>query len=155
VREAAAIALQLIGKQDLQALKSIVTDWLPGASLLEMRAIAAGLAHPPILSSEDFAGFCLETARTILTVISRVDAPYRRQEPFKVLRQGMGYAMSVFVSKCPKEGFSLLRQCAAIADADIAWIVRENLKKKRLTDQFANEVHQVDLILEQANVRGL
>ncbi|MGO9310625.1 MAG: hypothetical protein ACLQDL_16585 [Spirochaetia bacterium] len=151
LREAAAMALQLIGEQDLEALKSIVTDWLPGASALEMRAIAAGLAHPPILSDEDFAGFCMETARTILNAISRTDARDRKQESFKILRQGMGYALSVFVSKRPGEGFTLMRKSAAVRDADISWIIRENLKKKRLTDRFAQDVQQVALILEEAN----
>jgi hypothetical protein len=151
LREAAAMALQLIGEQDLEALRSIVIDWLPGASALEMRAVAAGLAHPPILSNEEFAGFCLETARGILSSISRMDAKSRKQESFKVLRQGMGYALSVFVSKRPGEGFTLMRKSAAVRDADIAWIVRENLKKKRLTEHFAKDVEQVALILEEAN----
>jgi hypothetical protein len=153
VREAAAMALQLNGEQDIEALKSIVTDWLPGGAALEMRAIAAGLAHPPILSNEDFAGFCMETARSILSAISRMDARSRKQESFKVLRQGMGYALSVLVSRRPGEGFALLRKSAAVRDADISWIVRENLKKKRLTDRFAKDVQQVALILEAANAR--
>jgi hypothetical protein len=153
VREAAAMALQLIGEQDLEALKSIVTDWLPGASALEMRAIAAGLAHPPILSNEEFAVFCIETARSILSAISRMDPGDRKHESFKVLRQGMGYALSVLVSKRPGEGFTLMRKSAAVRDVDIAWIVRENLKKKRLTEHFAKDVEQVDLILEEANAR--
>jgi hypothetical protein len=154
VREAAAMALQLIGEQDLVALKAIVTDWLPGSSPLEMRAIAAGLAHPPILLNEEFAGFCLQTARTILTVITRTDPKSRKEESFKVLRQGMGYALSVFVAKLPGDGFTLMRKSAAVRDADIAWIVRENLKKKRLTDRFAEDVEQVALILEESNARG-
>ncbi|MGA2381615.1 MAG: hypothetical protein ABSG85_20130 [Spirochaetia bacterium] len=153
VREASAMALQLIGEQDIEALKSIVGDWLPGASALEMRAVAAGLAHPPILSNEAFAGFCLESARSILTSISRMDAKSRKGESFKVLRQGMGYALSVFVSKSPGEGFTLMRKSAAVRDADIAWIVRENLKKKRLTERFPKDVEQVALILEEANAR--
>jgi hypothetical protein len=80
-----------------------------------------------------------------------MDAKSRKQESFKVLRQGMGYALSVFVSKRPGEGFTLMRKSAAVRDADIAWIVRENLKKKRLTEHFAKDVEQVALILEEAN----
>ncbi len=153
VREASAMALQLIGEQDLAALKSIVTDWIPEASALEMRAIAAGLAHPPILSDGEFAAFCLETARGILTSISRMDAGARKDNSFRVLRQGMGYAVSVFVARSPVEGFTLLRKTAAVRDADLAWIVRENLKKKRLSDSFANDVRQVAIVLEESNAR--
>jgi hypothetical protein len=153
VREASAMALQQIGEHDVEALRSIVTDWLPEAAALEMRAIAAGLAHPPILSDREFAGFCLGTARRILAAIARMDVKARKDESFRVLRQGMGYALSVFVSKSPVEGFPLLRKTAAVRDADLAWIVRENLKKKRLSDKFPKEVEQVALILEQANAR--
>jgi len=153
VREAAAMGLQHIGEADREMLKGIVTDWLPDASALELRAIAAGLAHPPILSDEAFADFCLDTARGILAAISRMDAKSRKQDSFRVLRQGMGYALSVFVAKRPGEGFTLMRKSAAIHDDDIAWIVRENLKKKRLTDHFPKDVQQVALILEEANAR--
>ena len=153
VREAAAMALQHIGEADRGVLRGIVTDWLPDASALELRAIAAGLAHPPILTDDDFTDFCLDTARTILAVVSRMDAKGRRQESFKVLRQGMGYALSVFVARRPGAGFTLMRKSAAIRDADIAWIIRENLKKKRLTEHFPNDVQQVALILEEVNTR--
>jgi hypothetical protein len=150
VREACAMALQKIGEQDAEALKEIVADWMPRASFLEMRAIAAGLAHPPILSVE-MAGFSLEAARRILSTVSRAEQKARRQESFKVLRQGMGYALSVFVSKSPVEGFTVMRKSAAVRDADVAWIIRENLKKKRLSRDFPMEVKQVAMILEEAN----
>jgi hypothetical protein len=153
VREASAMALQRIGEENPEALKGIVTDWLPEASPLEMRAVAAGLAHPPILKDDEFAAFCLETARGILASISRMDTKVRKNESFRVLRQGMGYALSVFVAKSPVEGFTLMRKTAAVRDTDLAWIVRENLKKKRLSDAFAKDVQQVALILEEANAR--
>ncbi len=150
VREASAMALQQIGEQDAEALRAIVTEWMPEASLLELRAIAAGLAHPPILDGE-MAGFSLEVSRRILAAVSRADKKARRDESFRVLRQGMGYALSVFVSKSPVEGFTVMRKSAAVRDADIAWIIRENLKKKRLSDSFPKEVQQVAVILEEAN----
>ncbi len=152
VREACAMALQQIGEQDTEALREIVTDWMESATFLEMRAVAAGLAHPPILDPA-LAGFSLETARRILAAVTRADTASRRQEPFKVLRQGMGYALSVFVSKGPGEGFTLMRKSAAVRDPDIAWIIRENLRKKRLSDAFPKETAQVAMILEEANAR--
>ncbi len=63
----------------------------------------------------------------------------------------MGYALSVFVSKSPAEGFTVMRKSAAVRDGDVAWIIRENLKKKRLSEAFEKEVQQVALILEEAN----
>jgi hypothetical protein len=151
VREAVAMGLQLVGEADLTLLREIVADWLPESSLLEKRAIAAGLAHPPLLKDEQFALFALETARTLAAAVTRLDPKGRQDEGFKIFRQGLGYALSVFAHHSPVEGFTLLRKLAAVRDRDIAWIVRENLSKKRLTDPFPREVEQVTLILEEAN----
>ena len=38
-------------------------------------------------------------------------------------------------------------------DRDVACIIRENLKKKRLTEPFAKEVEQAVLILDEANAQ--
>jgi hypothetical protein len=153
VREGVAMALQLIGESDAAALRDIVIDWLPEPSPLLMRAIAAGLAHPPLLSDEEFCAFCLETARTILSWVSRAEPAARKDDSFRVLRQGMGYALSVFVAHSAGAGFALMRKFAALRDKDIAWIIRENLKKKRLLDKFPAEVRQVEVILDEANAR--
>jgi len=150
VREARAMAPQENREQDPPLLRTVLTEWMNDASFLEMRAVAAGLAHPPILDKE-MAAFSLEAARRIIAAISRADNKTRRLEPFKVLRQGMGYALSVFVAKSPAEGFPVLRRTAAVRDQDLAWIVRENLKKKRLSEAFAKETQQVAMILAEAN----
>jgi hypothetical protein len=152
-REAVAQGLQLIGEKDVPALREIVTDWLPESSLLEKRAIAAALAHPPLLKDPDFALFSLDVSRTILAAVSRLDPKSRKDESFKILRQGLGYALSVLVQHSPAEGFTLMRKSAAVRDPDMAWIIRENLKKKRLTEKHAKDVQQVALILEEANSR--
>jgi hypothetical protein len=153
VREGVAMGLQLIGERDLPALRTIVTDLLPTASYLEMRAIAAGLAHPPILGDAEFALFCVDTARTILAALSRAEPKARKTEAFKILRQGMGYSVSVFAAHSPVEGFTLMRKSAAVRDPDISWIIRENLKKKRLTGPYPEDVKKVQIILEEANAR--
>lgn len=49
VRGGAAMGLQRIGEADFAALHSILSGWSSGATFLEQRAIAAALAHPPIL----------------------------------------------------------------------------------------------------------
>ena len=113
----------------------------------------AALAHPPLLGNAEFAGYCLEMARAILASVSRLDEKVRKDEAFKILRQGLGYALSVFVAKSPADGFALLRKTAAVRDSDMAWIIRENLKKKRLSDAFPKEVQQVSQILEESNAR--
>jgi hypothetical protein len=150
VREASAMGLQLVGEADPAVLRQVVDEWLPDSSLLEKRALAAGLAHPPLLADAAFALFALETAGVLAAAVSRQDPKARREESFKVLRQGLGYALSVFVHYRPVEGFTLLRKLAAVSDKDVAWMIRENLKKKRLADSFPREVEQVSRILEEA-----
>ena len=110
------------------------------ASLLEKRAIIAGLAHPPILGDTAFALFSLNLSDSILRGLAGVGAAERRTEEFRVLRQGLGYAVSVFVEKVPREGFAVLQRAAAMEDKDIRWIVSENLKKKRIASRYPDDV---------------
>ena len=142
-REAAAIALQLIGEQDREALRQIVEEWLAGSTLLEKRAIVTGLAHPPILGDKPFALFCLEVSASILKALPGTDSQERRSDEFRVLRQGLGYAVSVFVEKAPEEGFALLREAASLRDPDVRWIVKENLKKNRIASRFPAEIRKI------------
>lgn len=51
----------------------------------------------------------------------------------RILRQALGYAVSVVAAAAPDEGIPLLERLATAADADARWIARENLKKARLT----------------------
>ncbi len=57
----------------------------------------------------------------------------------------------MFAAASPVEGFTVMRTAAAVRDPDIAWIIRENLRKKRLSEAFPKEARQVAMILEEAN----
>jgi hypothetical protein len=46
----------------------------------------------------------------------------------------------------PEQGFALMRECASWDDVDINWVLRENLKKKRLA-KFSDQVEQLVKIL--------
>jgi len=50
----------------------------------------------------------------------------------RALRQALGYTLSVVTAASPETGFHLMEELAALPDPDIIWIVRENMKKKRL-----------------------
>jgi hypothetical protein len=153
IREAVALALQQVGERNTGALREIVAGWLPGASFLLMRAIAAGLAHPPLLAEPEFASFGVETAQRVVSAFTRADARARRSEPYRVLKQGLAYALSVFAAAAPGPGFALLRKAAAVRDPDLAWVVRENLKKKRISGAFPKECADVALLAARAAER--
>ncbi len=140
VREGAAMGLQRIGEADFTALHSILSGWSLGATFLEQRAIAAALAHPPILKRPGVAAQALELLRPISLSIAEVDPASRKSDEFKTLKQGLSYALSVVVAAAPEPGFALLEELLETGDRDLIAIVRENLKKNRLLKSFPHEV---------------
>jgi hypothetical protein len=129
VREAVAMALQRIGAADMDRLLGVVAGWMHG-DRLEQRAVVAGLAEPVLLRDP-------RHARAVLSVLdgitaTMVGATDRGEEPFRVLRQALGYAWSVAIAALPGEGTALLDRWCRSGDPDLRWIVRENLRKARL-----------------------
>ena len=153
-REAAAMALQAIGENDPGALRDIVAKWMPSADFLQKRAIVAGLAHPPLLGDAAFTLFCLSTVDAILESLARAGRAARGREDFRVLRQGLAYALSVFADKLPEAGFPLLAKWAAVDDADVKWVLRENLKKKRLAERHPREAEAILRALNEGRAAG-
>ena len=70
------------------------------------------------------------------TGIVQASAEERRSEEFKALRKGLGYCWSVAVAAAPEVGKpafeALVGRGAASGDRDLAWVARENLRKRRL-----------------------
>jgi hypothetical protein len=129
VREGVAMGLQRFGACDMAALLAAMHTWARG-SLLERRAVVAGLCEPPLLRDR-------AAARAVLGIldgitISLLDEPNRRSEPFRVLRQALAYGWSVAVVADPEVGKPLLEKWLQSSDRDVAWLARENLRKNRL-----------------------
>jgi hypothetical protein len=143
MREGAVLALQRIGEWDFGTLVGILESWLPDAHFLELRAIVASLAHPPLLRSAENARYCLGMTERVVSKVSTVETADRKSDAFAVLKRGLGFAPSLFVAALPGEGFAMLERWARCGDRDLAWIVGENLKKRRLSQPFAAEVARV------------
>jgi hypothetical protein len=60
----------------------------------------------------------------------------RKGDDFRICRQCLGYAWSVMVASNPEIGKPYMQRWLVIEDPDIRWIMKENLKKKRLKDIF-------------------
>lgn len=130
VREAVAIALQYFGDADIPDLLKVMQDWRKGNSY-QKRAVAAALAEPRLLRQP-------QTARAVLNIFDAITSDMQaandpKDEAFKVLRQTMGYAWSVVVAALPQVGKSLMEKWMKAGNADIRWVMRENLKKNRLS----------------------
>jgi hypothetical protein len=129
IREALAIGIQemfdLNHRLDLDDLSS----WVDGSSL-EQRAVLAALCEPKLLRDGRTNIAVLDILRKIT---ARFDGQVKIPEDRKVLRQALGYGWSVAIAAQPKEGRKLFESFIKTRNKHIAWILRENLKKNRLT----------------------
>jgi hypothetical protein len=132
VREAVAHAYQrLLSAVPDEVLKHLL-ELAQDGSYLQQRAAVAAIAEPIVLYNEEMARKALNLERLVLQRMREVPPENRKSEDFRVLRKTLGYALSVATAVAPQEGFALMRECADWHDSDITWILRENLKKKRL-----------------------
>ena len=147
-REAAAMALQLLGEHSFAALRAICEAWLEDdPTPMEQRAVIAALAHPPILGDAEVARYALEVGGRALTAFAALDLAARKSEDGRVLKKGLEYALSVFVAALPGEGFAHLRRWAASDDLDVKKILAANLRKARLARHFPEECTEVGEVL--------
>jgi hypothetical protein len=142
VREAVAMAIQRWGRADFAALLSEMTCWAYG-SRLEQRAVVAGLCEPDLLAKPGQAAQVIKLLNQITAGLP--GAPDRRTDEFVALRKALGYGWSVSIVADPVAGKPAFERWADNPDADIQWLVRENLDKKRLEridSTWVNNVRQ-------------
>ena len=131
IREGVAMALQRWGEADMDALLQAMAEWSEG-NPLEKRAAAAALCEPKLLRAREHAQRTLQMLDRITRSVGGASADERRRDDFRVLRQALGYCWSVAVAALPEEGQAALEKWFSSDDADVRWIMRENLRKQRL-----------------------
>jgi hypothetical protein len=146
IREAVAMGIQKLLTNQSQNTLIALENWIEGNNWLAMRAIAAGVAEPPILKDNKIARRALELHKKIFAKI--LHSRERKSYEFRTLRKGLGYTLSVVVCATPKEGFAFIRQLVGLRDADILWIIKQNLKKNRLIKNFPNDVTSIKELLK-------
>ncbi|MHA2274027.1 MAG: hypothetical protein ACXACI_19460, partial [Candidatus Hodarchaeales archaeon] len=124
------------------AVQQALEQWGEEDNWLVLRAVATSTGEQCLKMDSDFALWVLGLHKKILSKI--ITASERSSEQFKALRKGLAYTLSVIVQAIPIEGFSYLHQLAEEQDKDITWIVRQNLKKNRLTRNYPKEVRAVE-----------
>lgn len=132
VREAVAMALQRLGDLNLPALEMIVLGWAADPHPLVQRAAAAAICEPRLLVGPAAAAVAIEVCRRTTSALAALPAETRRDTDVRTLRQALGYCWSVAVAADPAQGLPAF-WALDDADPDVAWIVRENLRKTRLT----------------------
>lgn len=132
VREAVAMGLQrLLARRWTGTVRRLRRRALD-ATAYEWRAIVAGIAEPPLLANSTRAQDALDLHYAALAYLRSLPAGSRASDPVRTLRQALGYSVSVVVAATPEPGFAQMWAWAAWRDPDVTWVLRENLKKKRL-----------------------
>lgn len=136
VREGVAMALQRVGDRDPGLLRALLVAWLAdpadGRDVLLLRAAAAGVCEPRLLRDPATAAASFDVLDHATAVLAGLPADARRDPDVRTLRQGLGYCWSVAVAGDPAS-FARFERWAGAEDADVRWIVKENLGKSRLT----------------------
>ncbi|MCJ7625870.1 MAG: hypothetical protein MUO76_20450 [Anaerolineaceae bacterium] len=129
IREGVCMALQRYGRVDMSVLLCEMESWAQG-NLLEQRAAVAAICEPALLADPDNALKVLDILDRVTASILEIDN--RKSEDFRVLRKGLAYCWSIAAAAFPHAGKALLEKWFSVDDKDILWIMKQNLKKKRL-----------------------
>jgi hypothetical protein len=146
VRQGVEIAFQRLLTDATQDTISYLVIMATRGNYYQQRASIASIAEPSLLYSSDTVQAALSILNSILERLHSSPAFDRKREDFRVLRQTLGYAISVITAAAPEKGFALMRTCASWGDPDVVWILRENLKKKRLAKFVAYTTELSELL---------
>lgn len=137
IREAVAMALQRWGTSDMEALLREMAAWSQGDPL-EQRAAVAALCEPALLRDPQQTEHVLDLLDAVTASLKQAED--RQSDEFRALRKGLGYCWSVAVVALPEAGKRKMEHWIADDDRDVRWIMKENLRKKRLTRMDAEWV---------------
>lgn len=131
VREGVAIGLQLLGDASPATLRSTVLRWADDPDPLVQRAAAAAICEPRLLRTPEAAAVAIDVCRRATRHLVALPAARRRAPEARTLRQALGYCWSVAIAAEPGAGLPAFRELDT-TDPDVAWIVKQNSRKKRL-----------------------
>ncbi|MFS0854406.1 HEAT repeat domain-containing protein [Microbacterium sp. 179-I 3D4 NHS] len=131
VREGVAIGLQLLGDQNPGALVRIVEAWIEDTHPLVQRAALAAICEPRLLREPATAVAALDACQRATAAFVALPTARRTDQDARSLRQALAYCWSIAVAAQPREGIDESSALDA-ADPDVAWIIAQNRRKKRL-----------------------
>ncbi len=146
VREGVAMAFQRLLEAVPEETSASLRIWASEGNCWQQRATIAAIAEPALMHDAAVRDAAFDIQQVIVKRFHAISLSERKREDVRILRQAMGYALSVMTAALPDQGFALMRECASWDDADINWILRENLKKKRLA-KFSEQVKQLAKML--------
>ncbi|QBD78295.1 hypothetical protein EPA93_20745 [Ktedonosporobacter rubrisoli] len=149
VREGVSIAYRHMLVADSDEMIRHMLHLAREGCCLQQRAAIAAVAEPPLLlSNYKLCISALELQRIVLHRLHLIPLNERKREDFRVLRRTLGYTLSVVTAALPEEGFALMSEAVSWGDTDIVWVLRENLKKKRLA-KFSEHTAMLSRLLAE------
>lgn len=111
IREGVAMALQEVGKRDMDLLLSLIQSWM-GGSFYELRAVAAGCCEQILLHQNRAAVSVLDILDRITTKV--LAGPGSDHDGFSALIKGLSYCWSVAVVHSPDIGKTMMEKMVEV-----------------------------------------
>jgi hypothetical protein len=130
IREALAMGIQEMTGDRMTELIKELAGWLSGNEY-EKRAVVAALCEPKLLKDKTSVSEVFSILKEI--TLNSFPADGKLNDGQTSLRKALGYGWSVAVVASPEEGKRFFENLAGNPNPHIRWILKENLKKNRLS----------------------
>jgi len=130
IREAVAMGIQEMTGERLEEMMQELSGWLSGNEF-EKRAVVAALCEPKLLKDKTNVKKVLMILKEI--TLNSFPEEGKLTDEQSSLRKALGYGWSVAVVAFPDEGKRYFEDLAGNPNRHIRWIIKENLKKNRLS----------------------
>lgn len=130
IREAVAMGIQEMTGDRLIEIMHELSGWLSGNEF-EKRAVVAALCEPKQLKDKTSVSAVFSILKEI--TLNSFPEDGKLSDGQISLRKGLGYGWSVAVVASPDEGKKVFETLAGNSNRHIRWILKENLKKNRLS----------------------
>lgn len=130
VRESVAIGFQEMAVVDFDRVIDELQKWLHGNEF-EKRAVVATLCEPKLLSNYSNISGVFDILRPITLGFNEIMG--KLSDAQESLRKALGYGLSVVIVQSPNEGKLFFEMLTEENNKHIHWILKSNLKKKRLS----------------------
>lgn len=131
VRESVAMALQTIGRKNIDRLINYAESWIKG-TLLEQRAVVAALCEPDLLHDPGVIDRVFEMLDWATASIIAYDD--EQDEDYEILSKALSYCWSVATTAKPEKGKRKIERWIKEQHPIVNRIMRKNLSKKRLKE---------------------
>lgn len=131
IRKAVVLALRIIGQKKISQLIGYSKSWIEG-TYLEQRAAVVALCEPDLLIDRETCLAALELLDWATATMVEYDD--QQSEGYQILQEALNYCWSVAVATLPEKGKPMMERWIKENHAVVNKIMRENLKKDRLSN---------------------